>query len=84
LRVDAAGKPQPGKGLKVTLVRELRVYHWTFNDNRWDYDFSRRFENKDSRTLDAGSAAVGVVVPVEWGEYRLDVFDPATGLTSRY
>lgn len=84
LRVDAAGKPQPGKGLKVTLVRELRDYHWTFNDNRWDYDFSRRFENKESRTLDAGSAAVGVDFPVEWGEYRLDVFDPATGLTSRY
>jgi len=84
MRVDAAGKPQPGKGLKVTLVRELRDYHWTFNDNRWDYDFSRRFENRDTRTLDFGSAAVGVDFPVEWGEYRLDVFDPATGLTSRY
>jgi len=84
MRVDAAGKPQPGKGLKVTLVRELRDYHWTFNDNRWDYDFSRRFENKDTRTIDVGSAAVGVDFPVEWGEYRLDVFDPATGLTSRY
>ena len=84
MRVDAAGKPQPAKGLKVTLVRELRDYHWTFNDNRWDYDFTRRFENKDTRTVDAGSAAVGVDFPVEWGEYRLEVFDPATGLTSRY
>lgn len=84
MRVDAAGKPQPAKGLKVTLVRELRDYHWTFNDNRWDYDFTRRFENKDTRTVDAGSAAVGIDFPVEWGEYRLDVFDPATGLTSRY
>ncbi|GAB3061731.1 alpha-2-macroglobulin family protein [Stenotrophomonas tumulicola] len=84
LRVDAAGTPQPAKGMKVTLVRELRDYHWTFNDNRWDYDFTRRFENKDTRTVDAGSSAVAFDVPVEWGEYRVDVFDPATGLTSRY
>ncbi|HBS63685.1 MAG TPA: hypothetical protein DEB32_13405, partial [Stenotrophomonas sp.] len=84
MRVDAAGKAQPAKGLKATLVRELRDYHWSFNDNRWDYDFTRRFENKETRTLDAGTAATTVDFPVEWGEYRLDVFDPATGLTSRY
>jgi len=84
VRVDAAGKPQPAKGLKVTLVRELRDYHWAFNDNRWDYDFTRRFENKDTRSVDAGTSAVAFDVPVEWGEYRVDVFDPATGLTSRY
>ena len=84
MRVDAEGNPQPGKGLKVTLVRELRDYHWTYTDNRWDYDFTRRFENKDTRTVDAGSAAVGVDFPVEWGDYRVDVFDPATGLTTRY
>ncbi|WP_411851799.1 alpha-2-macroglobulin family protein [Stenotrophomonas sp. LGBM10] len=84
MRVDAAGKAQPAKGLKATLVRELRDYHWSFNDNRWDYDFTRRFENKETRTLDAGTAATTVDFAVEWGEYRLDVFDPATGLTSRY
>lgn len=84
MRVDANGKAHPAKGLKVTLVRELRDYHWTFNENRWDYDFTRRFENKETRTLDTGSAAVAIDFPVEWGEYRLDVFDPGTGLTSRY
>ncbi len=70
MRVDAAGTPQPAKGLKITLVRELRDYHWTFNDNRWDYDFTRRFENKETRTVDAGSSAVAFDFPVEWGEYR--------------
>ncbi|WP_115561539.1 alpha-2-macroglobulin family protein [Xanthomonas arboricola] len=83
-RVDADGKPQPAKGLKATLVRELRDYHWNYNDNHWDYDFTRRFENKDTRTLDVGSANAKLDFPVEWGEYRLDVFDPATGLTTRY
>lgn len=85
VRVDAGGKPQPGKGLKATLVRELRDYHWNYDeDGGWDYDFTRRFENKDTRTLDVGSGASKIDFPVEWGEYRLDVFDPATGLTTRY
>lgn len=84
LRVDAEGKPQPAKGLKVTLVRELRDYHWSYTDDRWDYDFTRRFENRETRTIDAGSTAVRFDFPVEWGEYRVDVFDPATGLTMRY
>jgi len=84
MRVDADGKPQPAKGLKVTLVRELRDYHWTYTDNRWDYDFTRRFENKETRTIDAGATSARFDFPVEWGEYRVDVFDPATGLTMRY
>lgn len=85
VRVDAAGKPRPGKGLKATLVRELRDYHWNYDeDGGWDYDFTRRFENKDTRTLEVGAGASKIDFPVEWGEYRLDVFDPATGLTTRY
>ncbi len=84
VRVDADGKPQPAAGLKVTLVRELRDYHWTWNENRWDYDFTRRFENKETRTLDSAATAVKFDFPVEWGEYRVDVFDPVTGLTMRY
>ncbi|UYB51335.1 alpha-2-macroglobulin family protein [Xanthomonas sp. AM6] len=84
MRVDAQGKPQPAKGLKVTLVRELRDYHWAFTDNRWDYDFTRRFENKQTIAVDAGSGAAKFDFPVEWGEYRVDVFDPSTGLTTRY
>ncbi|MCC8688726.1 alpha-2-macroglobulin family protein [Xanthomonas campestris] len=83
-RVDAEGKPQPAKGLKATLVRELRDYHWNYTDDHWDYDFTRRFENKDTRTIDVGSGNAKLDFPVEWGEYRLDVFDPATGLTTRY
>ncbi|WOB48502.1 alpha-2-macroglobulin family protein [Xanthomonas hydrangeae] len=83
-RVDADGKPQPAKGLKATLVRELRDYHWNYTDDHWDYDFTRRFENKDTRTLDVAGGNAKLDFPVEWGEYRLDVFDPATGLTTRY
>ena len=85
LRVDATGQPQPGRGLKVTLVRELRDYHWNFDeDGGWDYDFTRRYENLETKVIDVGATAARVDYPVEWGAYRLDVFDPATGLTTRY
>ena len=85
VRVDAQGKPQPAKGLKVTLVRELRDYHWRYDDGSgWDYDFTSRFENVETRTVDAGATAARFDFPVEWGEYRVDVLDPATGLTMRY
>lgn len=85
MRVDAAGKPQPGKGLKVTLVREHRDYHWNYDeDGGWDYDFTRRFENLETKVIDAGATSARIDYPVEWGEYRLDVFDPASGLTTRY
>lgn len=85
MRVDASGAAQPAKGLKATLVREHRDYHWNYDDDGgWDYDFTRRFENLESKVIDATATAVRIQYPVEWGEYRLDIFDPATGLTTRY
>ncbi|ADV27178.1 alpha-2-macroglobulin domain protein [Pseudoxanthomonas suwonensis 11-1] len=85
VRVDAQGKPQPARGLELTLVRELRDYHWRRDDSGgWNHDFTRRFENVETRKLDAGTSPVRFDVPVAWGEYRIDVFDPATGLTMRY
>lgn len=84
-RVGSDGKPRPGKGLRVTLVREHRDYHWNHDDDGgWDYDFTRRYEDVQVRTLDAGAAPQKIDFPVEWGEYRLDVYDPATRLTTRY
>lgn len=85
LRVDASGAPRPAQGLKATLVREHRDYHWRHDDEGgWNFDFTRRYENLEVRTLDAGVAAVAFDFPVEWGEYRVEVFDPVTGLTTRY
>ncbi|MDI9239651.1 alpha-2-macroglobulin [Lysobacter sp. LF1] len=84
LRVGSDGKPRPAKGLRVTLVREHRDYHWSHGDDGWDYEFTRRYEDIETRTLDAGSAPARLHFPVEWGDYRLDVFDPATKLTTRY
>ncbi|WP_347247212.1 alpha-2-macroglobulin [Thermomonas sp.] len=85
MRYGRDGKPQPGKGLKVSLVRELRDYHWTHDDSSgWNYDFTRRYKTIETRTVDVGNTALRFDMPVEWGDYRLDVFDPATQLTMRY
>ena len=84
-RVGSDGAPRPGKGLRVTLVREHRDYHWNHGEEGgWDYDFSRRFEDIDTRVVDAGASPLRFDFAVEWGEYRVDVFDPATRLTTRY
>jgi len=85
IRVGSDGKPRPGQGLRVTLIREHRDYHWNYGeDGGWDYDYNRRFADIETRTVDLGAAPIKLHFPVKWGEYRVDVFDPATKLTTRY
>lgn len=84
MRVGRDGHALPLRGLKVSLVREHRDYHWLNDDNGWRYEFTRRYETVETRVLDAGSDATRFDFPVEWGEYRVDVEDPQTKLVSRY
>ncbi len=84
-RFGVDGKARAGKALRVTLVREHRDYHWNFDeDGGWDYDFTRRFQDIETRNVDVGTSPSRIDFPVEWGDYRLDVFDPATKVTTRY
>lgn len=84
-RYDRGGALKPQPGLQVKLVREHRDYHWSVDDdNGWSYRHTSRFETVAERRLDAGSAPAKISFPVEWGEYRLEVFDPSTKLTTRY
>src|SRR3546814_19577702 len=48
------------------------------------YDYTRRLENVEKKVIESALAAVRFDFPVEWGEYRVDVFGPATKLTMRY
>ena len=86
IRADRNGKLLAARGLKVSLVREHRRYHWTWSDSSgWDYDWSSYFEDLETRTVDlAAGQPLKFDFPVEYGNYRLDVTDPATGLTMRY
>ena len=64
VRVGADGKPRPQPGLKVSLIREHRDYHWRNDDAGWRYEFTRRFETVETRTLDADSDATRFDFPV--------------------
>ena len=84
-RYAADGRLRPVQGARVTLVREDRDYHWAWaDDGGWDYDFSSHWRDIETRTVDLGAAPVRIDFPVEWGTYRIDVYDPATKLTTRY
>lgn len=85
LRVDANGTPQPS-ALKLRLIREERNYTWTYSEGLgWKVDYTSRFFTAEERDLSlAGDAPGRASFQVEWGNYRLDVEDPATGLVARY
>jgi alpha-2-macroglobulin len=78
---DGARIDRPG--LSYDLFEERHEPVWFEADGRWDY----RTEVKDRRvsggSLDAAAeAAAPVEVPVGSGRYRLEVFDPESGVAS--
>jgi uncharacterized protein YfaS (alpha-2-macroglobulin family) len=85
IRSNANGDLLAGPKLKLTLVREHRDYRWTFdNESGWHFDYTDRFENSETRELDVPAGqALKFDVPVEWGNYRVEILDPSTGLTTR-
>ncbi|TDR43967.1 hypothetical protein DFR29_106109 [Tahibacter aquaticus] len=86
IRANAKGELLAAQGLKLSLVRENRNYHWSYDKSSgWRFDFTRSFDTVETRDIaSAAGQAVKFDVPVEWGGYRIDVLDPATGLTLRY
>jgi uncharacterized protein YfaS (alpha-2-macroglobulin family) len=85
IRSNANGDLLAGQHLKLTLVREYRDYHWSFDkQGGWHFDYVQRYEDSEKRDLDVEAGKVAKFdVPVEWGNYRVEVLDPATGLTTR-
>jgi len=85
IRSAANGDLVAGQKLKMTLVREHRDYRWVYdNESGWHFDYNDRYENGETRELDvAAGQTLKFDVPVEWGNYRVEILDPATGLTTR-
>lgn len=71
---------------QLSLIRERRDYHWSWSDaDGWQSHFTERHytvEQRDIRLTDKERVEVGF--PVEWGNYRVELKDPQTGLVSAY
>jgi alpha-2-macroglobulin len=85
IRSAADGSLTRAAALQVTLLREHRDYRWTWVEGSgWDSDFTRRDTPVETVELALDGERPGrVEFAVEWGEYRLQILDPSTGLTSR-
>ena len=77
--LDADGKPQAA-ALDYQFVRERWDYRWFQRDGVWDYEVNIIDEPLKGGRLDVADDSLGEMVQaVEWGRYRLEVFDPESG-----
>ena len=85
IALDPLGQPQAKAGLRAELVREDYQYYWYHQEGRWNYKrVIRDSAPLSSQTLNLTAGSPGLVTqpPLDWGYYRLDVVDPATGIAS--
>jgi hypothetical protein len=81
--LNGEGVKQEAQTLQYRLVREEWDYDWFYAGGSWDYHVS--IHDGEFTTAAAPVGATGtttVQVPVRWGPYRLEVYDPATGVAS--
>ncbi|WP_049623455.1 alpha-2-macroglobulin family protein, partial [Frateuria defendens] len=86
VRADAQGRLLAGQHLKVRLQRERRDFYWLYeHGDGWRSNANVNLELIEEKDLDVPAGGMARVdFPVQWGGYRLEVFDPATGLTTRF
>jgi len=84
LRANADGKLVAGQHLKVRLQREIRSFYWLYeHGDDWKSNANVDLELIEERDVDvAAGQRVKLDLPVSWGGYRLEVFDPETKLTT--
>ena len=85
IALDPRGQPLTKAGLQARIVREDRDYYWYYGDNRWDYKLVVRdgaTVSIQTLNLTADHATAFNQRMTDWGDYRLEVLDPATGVAS--
>jgi hypothetical protein len=84
IAVDATGQRIAKDGLTWDLFEEQYDYVW-YQDDRWQYRGVLYDRRVDGGKLDiAADTPALVTATTRWGHYRLEVFDPATGIASSY
>jgi len=82
IHCDREGRLLAAAGLEVSLIQEDRSYYWSYSSHDgWRQEYNERDYLVYRQGLDLAEGAKGrLSVPVEWGQYRLEVRDPATGI----
>jgi uncharacterized protein YfaS (alpha-2-macroglobulin family) len=86
LRADVNGKLVAASHLKVRLQREIRDFYWLYeHGDDWKSNANIQLQQIGEKDVDlAAGQRLQVDFPVEWGGYRLEVYDPETKLTTVY
>lgn len=84
MRANVDGKLVAGQHLKVRLQREVRSLYWLYeHGDDWKSNANVSLELVEERDVDVTAGkGVKLDLPVTWGGYRLEVFDPETKLTT--
>lgn len=84
IRTDASGKFAPAKHIGVKLIREERNWYWRYDDHRgWNSGYTVEEELVEAQSIELPSRKK-IALPVQYGRYRLELHDRATGVTTRY
>ena len=86
IMTNAQGERLAGDGLAVQVIREARDYYWVHDPDRgWRTDYHESHYPVHTQTVDlATGQGFELRLPVDWGRYRLEVTDPASGFITRY
>ncbi len=78
-----------GDGVRLTnypldwvLVREERHYDWYRRNGDWRYSVTTTSHDVESGRIIVENGTDTIAVAVDWGSYRLEVFDPSSGAAS--
>lgn len=84
LLANARGELQAAEGLQVRLIRERRDYYWSYSsDTGWRSRYNEKSYAVQQQQVNLdGMQPLQLEFPVQWGSYRFEVENPATGLVS--
>lgn len=85
IAVAPDGTRQPVAELQYRVVREVWDYQWYLQYGQWDYRAVVRDEPGESGKIALAADAPGrISVPLDYGRYRIEVYDPASGAAASY
>ena len=83
ITLDAEGKRSARAGLEYLLFAEDYEYLWYQRDGHWQSETVIRDRRVTGGSLDTtADAAAKITAAVDWGRYRLEIFDPDSGVAS--